>query len=257
MSQRPVRWQARHPRSFIENKEFRLLLPLFFRRSGFGQSAAHLLVTAVICACPALSWADVWKYVDENGVTQYTNQPPASASQRVIQSSPDRVESLPAGLPDPKGGIAHRTVASITTSPAYQAVQSNLSAASLSHGVDYELLTAVVSAESAFNPKAISHKGAVGLMQIMPATARRYGVQSEPGLTVASKLTDPDLNIQTGTRYLADLLRLFGGQTELAVAAYNAGEGAVMRAGNRIPNYSETQQYVKKVMSIYRVLQTR
>ena len=90
-----------------------------------------------------------------------------------------------------------------------------------------------------------------------PATARRYGVQSEPGVSVAHKLTDPELNIQTGSRYLADLLRLYGGQTELALAAYNAGEGAVARAGNHIPNYSETRQYVKKVMSVYRVLQPR
>ena len=142
-------------------------------------------------------------------------------------------------------------------SPKYQAVQGTLTQASLSYGVDYELLKAVVVAESAFNPGAVSHKGAVGLMQIMPATASRYGVQSEPGLSVASKLTDPELNIRTGTRYLADLLRLFGGQTELAVAAYNAGEGAVMRAGNRIPNFKETQQYVTKVMAVYRILQAR
>jgi soluble lytic murein transglycosylase-like protein len=136
-------------------------------------------------------------------------------------------------------------------------VQTSLSQASTSFGVDYELIKAVVSAESAFNPQAVSNKGAVGLMQIMPATAQRYGVRAEPGISVATKLTDPDLNIKTGTRYLADLLRLFNGRTELAVAAYNAGEGAVMRAGNRIPDYKETQQYVARVMSVYRVLQLR
>ncbi|HOE42262.1 MAG TPA: lytic transglycosylase domain-containing protein, partial [Rhodoferax sp.] len=123
--------------------------------------------------------------------------------------------------------------------------------------VDYELLKAVVATESAFNAKAVSPKGAVGLMQIMPTTAQRYGVLADQGATVSAKLTDPELNIQTGTRYLADLLRLFGGQTELALAAYNAGEGAVARAGNRIPNYKETQSYVTKVMSMYRLLQTR
>jgi soluble lytic murein transglycosylase-like protein len=115
----------------------------------------------------------------------------------------------------------------------------------------------MVVTESAFDSKAVSHKGAVGLMQIMPATARRYGVHPEPGSPVSVKLTDPEVNIQTGTRYLADLLRLFGGQTELAVAAYNAGENAVVRAGNRIPEFKETQSYVKKVMSVYRLLQTR
>ena len=135
-------------------------------------------------------------------------------------------------------------------SPNYQAVQGTLTQASLSYGVDYELLKAVVVAESAFNPGAVSHKGAVGLMQIMPATASRYGVQSEPGLSVASKLTDPELNIRTGTRYLADLLRLFGGQTELAVAAYNAGEKAVIRNGYSIPPYRETLAYVPAVLKL-------
>lgn len=202
--------------------------------------------------------ADVWSYVDENGVTHFTNESPGKNARLVIQSS--AAAPAPAGsgeryvTPD---AAAQRAVAVMHASPSYQAVQGNLTAASLTHGVDYELLKAVVVAESAFNPKAVSHKGAVGLMQIMPATARRYGVQSKPGLSIASKLTDPEINIRTGTRYLADLLRMFGGETELAVAAYNAGEGAVMRAGNRIPNYKETQAYVKKVMAVYRVLQAR
>ena len=148
-------------------------------------------------------------------------------------------------------------MAAINASPTYQAVQGSLSAASQTHGVDVELLKALVVTESAFNTKAVSPKGAVGLMQIMPTTAQRYGVQADRGATVSAKLTDPELNIQTGTRYLADLMKLFGGQTELALAAYNAGEGAVARAGNRIPNYKETQFYVQKVMAIYRVLQSR
>ena len=202
--------------------------------------------------------ADVWSYVDESGVTHFTNEPPGKNARLVIQSSV--AAPSPAGMSERSISpdiAAQRAVAVMHASAGYQAVQGSLTAASLSHGVDYELLKAVVVAESAFNPKAVSHKGAVGLMQIMPATARRYGVQSEPGLSIASKLTDPEINIRTGTRYLADLLRMFGGETELAVAAYNAGEGAVMRAGNRIPNYKETQAYVKKVMAVYRVLQAR
>lgn len=149
------------------------------------------------------------------------------------------------------------TVAVIDELPAYKAAQGSINSASQAYGVDLDLIKAVVVTESAFNPGAVSDKGAVGLMQLMPATARRYGVKAEPGLTVVSKLKDPDLNIHTGTRHLADLLRTFGGQTELALAAYNAGEGAVARAGNRIPNYKETQDYVQKVMAVYRVLQAR
>lgn len=92
-------------------------------------------------------------------------------------------------------------------------------------------------------------------MQLMPARAGRHGVQAERVASLSTKLTAPDLNIQTGTRYLADLLRVFGCQTELALAAYNAGEGAVARAGNQIPDYKETRLYVQKVMSVDRQLQ--
>jgi soluble lytic murein transglycosylase-like protein len=221
------------------------------------RSAVSLLGLALGWALHAPALADVWKYVDENGVTQFTNQPPNKNVQLVIQSDPDTAS--PATLSERAASddaAAQRAVAVMNASPTYLAVQGNLSAASQSHGVDYALLKAVVATESAFNSRAVSHKGAVGLMQIMPATAQRYGVRSEPGWPIASKLTDPELNIQTGTRYLADLLRLYGGETELALAAYNAGEGAVLRAGKRIPNFKETQQYVKRVMSVYRVLRT-
>lgn len=202
--------------------------------------------------------ADVWKVVDENGVIQYTNEPPGKKGLLVIASngqSPGATLAAPVlstTSPDIK-----TTVAVINASPAYQAVHGSLTTASQSYGVDYDLLKAVVATESAFNTKAVSPKGAVGLMQVMPTTAQRYGVQSDRGASISAKLTDPELNIQTGTRYLADLLKMFGGQTELALAAYNAGEGAVARAGNRIPNYKETQSYVIRVMSIYRLLQTR
>ena len=207
-------------------------------------------------ASPAV--ADVWKVVDENGVIQFTNEPPGKKGQLVISSNaPGPAHATVASQTGSSGGATLATVAGINASANYQAVHASLSAASQSYGVDYELLKAVVATESAFNAKAVSPKGAVGLMQIMPTTAQRYGVSADQGATVSAKLTDPELNIQTGTRYLADLLRLFGGQTELALAAYNAGEGAVARAGNRIPNFKETQSYVTKVMSIYRLLQTR
>jgi len=241
-----------------EFKESVLLFSKPVKKIALYRQATTVMGLLLMCALSTQAQADVWKYVDENGVTHFTNQPPGKDVQLVIRSDVGALSvtqpAQPQGSPD---ATAHRAVAIMHASPAYQAVQGSLTAASVSHGVDYELLKAVVAAESAFNPNAVSHKGAVGLMQIMPATARRYGVQSEPGASISTKLTDPEVNISTGTRYLADLLRLFGGKTELAVAAYNAGEGAVMRAGNRIPNYKETQAYVKKVMAVYRVLQIR
>ncbi len=224
--------------------------------SGRQRMLIGLLGSSFFCCAPAL--ANVWKVVDEDGVIQFTNEPPGKKGQLVIESSPLNAVTTSSGMAGLGSEVsAKAAVAAINASPTYQAVQGSLSAASQTHGVDVELLKALVVTESAFNTKAVSPKGAVGLMQIMPTTAQRYGVQADRGATVSAKLTDPELNIQTGTRYLADLLRLFGGQTELALAAYNAGEGAVARAGNRIPNYKETQFYVQKVMGIYRVLQSR
>ena len=106
-----------------------------------------------------------------------------------------------------------------------------------------ELLHAVIRAESSYDPNAISKAGAVGLMQLMPATAARYGV---------SDRYDPVSNLRAGAHYLRDLLELFDDNLRLAVAAYNAGENAVIRNGYAIPPYPETQEYVRRVMLFYR-----
>lgn len=109
------------------------------------------------------------------------------------------------------------------------------------HHVDPKLLHAVIQAESAYNPSAVSSAGAVGLMQLMPATAARFGVTDR---------YDPIQNIEGGTRYLKHLLHLFNSDLRLAVAAYNAGENAVIRNHNSIPPYAETQHYVSEVLSL-------
>ncbi len=113
-----------------------------------------------------------------------------------------------------------------------------ISNAAIKHRVDVKLLHAVIRTESAYNASAISSAGAMGLMQLMPDTARRYGV---------SDRSDPMQNIDGGTRYLKYLLQLFDSDVTLAVAAYNAGENAVIRNNNSIPPYSETQEYVKRI----------
>jgi soluble lytic murein transglycosylase-like protein len=109
------------------------------------------------------------------------------------------------------------------------------------HQVDAKLVHAVIQAESAYNSKAISSAGAVGLMQLMPGTARRYGVTDR---------SDPYQSIEGGTHYLKDLLQLFDSDLNLAVAAYNAGENAVIKHNKSIPPYRETRDYVKKVLSL-------
>jgi Transglycosylase SLT domain len=115
--------------------------------------------------------------------------------------------------------------------------------AARAYAIPHALLMAVMHAESNFNPQARSPVGAVGLMQVMPPTGRRYGVHKG--------LADPATNIDVGARYLKDLLAFFQGDERLALAAYNSGEGAVMKYGRRIPPYAETQAYVPRVMGLY------
>jgi len=115
------------------------------------------------------------------------------------------------------------------------------------HGVDEALVHAVIFAESSYDPDAISPAGASGLMQLMPATAAHYGVRD---------LFDPAQNVSGGVRLLRDLLARFDGNVELALAAYNAGAYAVIRAGNRVPPHSETAAYVPKVIDYYRHFRT-
>jgi soluble lytic murein transglycosylase-like protein len=122
-----------------------------------------------------------------------------------------------------------------------------ITTAAKAYGVDASLVHAVISAESGYDAYAISRTGAMGLMQLMPDTARRYGVQN---------MMDPTENIHGGVRYLADLLQMFKGRLDLVIAAYNAGENAVIRAGYRIPSVPETRQYVPRVLERYRLLLT-
>ena len=119
------------------------------------------------------------------------------------------------------------------------------------HDVDIALVKAIIAAESAYEPEAVSPKGALGLMQVIPATAERYGVADDRRRTVAQKLFDPAINLSVGTRYLRDLLALFAGDVALALAAYNAGENAVHRYDRQVPPYPETQEYVKLVTQFY------
>jgi soluble lytic murein transglycosylase-like protein len=110
------------------------------------------------------------------------------------------------------------------------------------HGVDPYLIYCLMSQESSFSTGATSPKGAQGLMQLMPGTAARYGVTNP---------YDVEQNIKGGTRYLKDLLKMFNGRVDLALAGYNAGEGAVMKYGNTVPPYSETRNYVRLILQRY------
>ncbi len=113
------------------------------------------------------------------------------------------------------------------------------------NSVDPLLLYSIMHQESTFKPRALSHKGASGLMQLMPGTARRFGVSS---------IWDPRQNVEGGARYMRFLLDLFKGDINLALAGYNAGEGAVMKYGYRVPPYNETQEYVRRISKRYSLI---
>ncbi|MEO5362749.1 MAG: transglycosylase SLT domain-containing protein [Magnetococcus sp. DMHC-8] len=113
-------------------------------------------------------------------------------------------------------------------------------------GLQSALLHSIIRAESNFDPDAVSPRGAVGLMQLMPATARQYGVMD---------ITDPATNVHGGARFLADLLKQFNNNLELSLAAYNAGPTTVIRYGGMVPPYPETRQYVDRVLRYYQEYQ--
>jgi soluble lytic murein transglycosylase-like protein len=139
----------------------------------------------------------------------------------------------------------------LTAHPNAQRYDALIARYAKANELDIALVKAVVAAESGYEPTAVSEKGALGLMQVIPETAARYGVVDDKRRTVAEKLFDPATNLRIGTRYLRDLLTLFDDDLELALAAYNAGEGAVQRYDRRIPPYAETQDYVKLVTQLY------
>jgi len=221
-----------------------------------------LLLGLFLSALPV--HADIWGYVDEKGIPHFSsfqvderyelflreqNEPEPYRVQPLGHqgaSAPVPLQSEPASPP--------RTRVYFEELPSYKSVQHLLREASARHGIDYALLQALIATESGFDSRAVSPKGAVGLMQLIPPTAERYGVRAGKDASIQKKLTDPVVNIRAGASYLSDLITMFPGQLELALAAYNAGEGAVQRAGNKIPNYPETKNYVRTVMQLYGVL---
>lgn len=201
--------------------------------------------------------AEVWGYVDEHGVAHFAAERLDARYELYFRGGESFDTAAGVGTPRPvhvPSSAASKLIAFFEISPAYKQVQHHLRAASQANDIDYELLKALIATESGFDAKAVSPRGAVGLMQVMPLTAQRYGVTGDRKLPVEKKLFDPAVNIKTGAKYLRYLLDLFPGRLDLALAAYNAGEGAVMRAGKQIPNYKETQDYVKTVMQLYDML---
>lgn len=179
------------------------------------------------------AWADIYAYTADDGSVTLSNVPTDGRFTPLI-TTPVQPDAAPAVATAPE------TAPGLAGKAGYEQIVDEVSR---TYGVDSALLHAVISVESRYNPKAVSKKGAAGLMQLMPRTAKRYGV---------TNALDPLQNVTGGAQYLRDLLRMFNNNVSLAVAAYNAGEQAVAAHGNRIPPYRETRRYVPRVLDFYR-----
>ena len=186
-----------------------------------------LLLLLPLLAVPAAR-ADIFSYTDEVGTAHYSNVPVDSRFQRVI-----RTEAQPA-RPQTVGHLLRRS----------KAYADLIDVAAHAAGIEPDLVRAVLVVESGGDPAAVSPRGARGLMQLMPATARQYGVRD---------VFDPEQNIRAGSRYLRDLTDRYRNDLELTLAAYNAGPAAVDQHGT-IPPIKETLDYVPRVLQIYRAL---
>lgn len=188
-----------------------------------------ILFLAIAAAFASTAWADFFQYTDEAGVVHITNVPTSNKYKWMMEE--------------------RKTAIFSPSNPAYRKISKQkfdemISSTASKYGIDPHLVRAIVKAESDYDEKAVSKKGATGLMQLMPATATRMGVKN---------IHDPEDNVDGGIRYLSKLLKMFDWQVPLAVAAYNAGENAVVKYGNKVPPYNETQTYVKRVLHYYSV----
>lgn len=222
----------------------------YHRRLAVG--AALVLAGALVLAIPAAR-ADLWGYLDGEGKPHFANEKLDERYQLFFKGS----TSLDAPPPDTSADASR---AAFERSPLYQRVIRDpnvrryaalIDQNARANGVDAALLKAMIAVESGYDPAAVSDKGAVGLMQVLPDTAARYGLAADPRRSIADKLKDPAANVRIGARYLRDLLALFPGDVTLALAAYNAGEQAVKQYGNRVPPYPETRDYVLLVRQFH------
>jgi soluble lytic murein transglycosylase-like protein len=195
--------------------------PLVFLAMMFGAASA----------ASAGAHPKIYSFLDSDGVRHYTDVPDDNRYKLLALSGRDTTQSGD-----------HYDLAVLARAAQYDSI---IEKAAVSAAVEPNLLRAVIVVESGFNSRAVSKRGAVGLMQLMPATASRFGV---------SNRYDPGQNVGGGAAYLKFLMDRFGHNMRLALAAYNAGEEAVDRNGGQIPPFSETMAYVPRVLKIYRML---
>ncbi len=182
----------------------------------------------VILVIASVAEADIYRYIDEEGVAYYTDAPLNKKAEKIMKTDP----------PSTPGADTSQKSAQVSSGRDFTGIVADKAS---KYEVDPSLLHAVIKTESNGNPYAVSRKGAMGLMQLMPMTASDLDVRNP---------FDPEENIDGGTRYLKYLIEKFKGDLTLALAAYNAGPNLVEKR-RAVPEISETKQYVKKVLSLY------
>jgi len=212
------------------------------------------IVALVLFATSTASRAALWGYVDGHGVAHFATRPLDSRYSLVLADDgapPIQGPTVPGKTTAPGSLLTWLEI-----SPDVKRLQPWIREAAQKHRVDVELLNALIAVESGFNAKAVSPKGAVGLMQLMPTTAERYMRPADGGPGIAERLAEPRTNIAVGARLLADLLQRHG-RIDLALAAWSAGDGAVRKSGGHLPPIDETRAHVQQVLELYWALLQR
>jgi soluble lytic murein transglycosylase-like protein len=212
-----------------------------------------ILIGVMLMLAAQAARADIYAYIDEKGDAHFAVEKVDERYQLYLKGE----QSFDTGDLNGPSTAKPALLRYLSEHPNLKKFEPLVKAAARQYSVDPALIKAVMAAESGFNPGAVSPKGAIGLMQIMPGTARRYGLQADKKNSVEKKLHDPQTNIELAARYLHDLHKMFPGQPQLVLASYNAGEGAVQKYRNTIPPYKETQNYVQLVSQFYRLYKPR
>ena len=211
-----------------------------------------LLLGGLLMATAPLH-AALWGYVDGDGIAHFADHQVDSRYSLVLAEK--GAAPPPARVPG-KTNAPSSILTWLEIAPEVKRVQPWVREASSRHGVDAELINALIAVESGFNDKALSPKGAVGLMQLMPSTAQRFMPKGIDPKRVGERLAEPRMNIAVGARLMAELLKRHR-RIDVALAAWSAGDGAVLRSGGEMPAIDETRAHVHQVLELYWALLQR
>lgn len=212
---------------------------------------AALIMSCCLGLASSSAFADIYGYIDAQGMAHFATEKLDEKYELFLRGE----QSFDSSTLSASGPVTIKPalVRYLSEHPNLKKFEPMMKQAGKEFSIDPSLIKAVMAAESGFNPNAVSPKGAVGLMQIMPATAERYGLRHDQKKSISQQLTDPKTNIRLAARYLRDLHTLFPNQPQLILASYNAGEGAVKKYKNTIPPYAETRNYVKVVTQFHQL----